>query len=182
MISKASGSKEALNFEFDNKLNSNNDFRKKIVLANKGDMGYMQVVDMDGNGIITLDEFDEYCDKNEITDEARLKLMTVMTCAKKNDAIIGEQVEKAEEKEENKEKENRNIYARRGEEKYVEEMDENKDSVVTYDEYINYCEKYASSNKEEDEKGVKSKEFSEALKAYSEYKTQEVEIKVDEKI
>ena len=43
------------------------------------------------------------------------------------------------------------IYARKGDEKYVEEMDENKDSIVTYNEYIKYCQEYANSNDKKDD-------------------------------
>ena len=141
MISSASWNKEA------NQANSLQDgaqnYAKKIVLANKGETGYMSAFDLDQNGIITLDEFNKYCEENGVGEEDKLKLMLNMQSAK-----IKQKLAKQEE-----EKDDKRIYAKKGEEKYVEEMDENKDSIVTYDEYIKYCEEYANSKAEKkDEK------------------------------
>ena len=81
MISGASGNKEA------NQLNpiqnnSSQNYAKKIVLASKGESGYSPIFDVDNNGIITLDEFNKYCEENGVKEEDKLKLMMSMQSSK----------------------------------------------------------------------------------------------------
>ncbi len=171
MILPASGNKEVNQINpIQNKDNNSIDYAKKIVLANKGESGYSPIFDLDENGIITLDEFNRYCEENGVSSEDKLQLMMTMQCAKNTQAMT-------EEKEEN----NSQIYARKGDEKYVEEMDENRDSVVTHYEYMKYCQDYANSNEDTKEKTKDVKpEYKQALESYLNNDSEiEAEIKVE---
>lgn len=169
MISKIQGSNQESNLKAFEKNNSNFNHAKKIILANKGETGYMPAFDIDNDGIITLDEFNQYCSENGISEEEKLKLISLMTNSK-----VSEKLSKNDDK-----KENERIYARKGEEKYVEEMDENKNSIITYEEYIEYCKK--RTNQETDKNESISLKFKEAIKAYSK-KEQNQEIIIDKEI
>lgn len=170
MIYSASGNKEANQIAPVQNSNSQN-YAKKIVLASKGESGYSPIFDMDENGIITLDEFNKYCEENGISEDDKLKLMTSMQASKAKDAFL---------KEEDNKEENKRIYARRGEEKYVEQMDENKDSIVTYDEYIKYCKEYANSNESDDKEAVSTNlKMRNAIKAYTDNKIEYAQIEIN---
>ena len=164
MISKIQGSNQESNLKAFEKNNSNFNHAKKIILANKGETGYMPAFDIDNDGIITLDEFNQYCSENGISEEEKLKLISLMANSK-----VSEKLSKNDDK-----KENERIYA-----KNVEEMDENKNSIITYEEYIEYCKK--RTNQETDKNGSISLKFKEAIKAYSK-KEQNQEIVVDKEI
>ncbi len=171
MILPASGNKEVNQINpIQNQNNNSSDYAKKIVLANKGESGYSPIFDLDSNGIITLDEFNRYCEENGVSDEDKLKLMMTMQCAKNTQVMTGK-----------KEEDNPQIYARKGDEKYVEEMDENRDSVVTHYEYIKYCQDYANSKEEIKEKTKDAKpEYKQALESYLNNDSEvEAEIKVE---
>ncbi|MBR3605333.1 MAG: hypothetical protein IKL52_04825 [Candidatus Gastranaerophilales bacterium] len=168
MISGASGNKEA------NQLNpiqnnSSQNYAKKIVLASKGESGYSPIFDVDNNGIITLDEFNKYCEENGVKEEDKLKLMMSMQSSKIKESFT------------EKEEDDSRIYARKGDKKYVEEMDEDKNSIVTYDEYIKYCQKYANSNEKEEQQKESPKDLNikNALKAYTDNKIEQVQIEID---
>lgn len=168
MILPASGNKEANQI---NSLQGENSisYAKKIVLANKGEAGYSAYFDLNDDGVVTLDEFNQYCEENGISGEDRLKLMMVMQQAKVKEDLAKDDDEENDGK----------IYAKRGEEKYVEEMDENKDGTITYDEYIKYCQEYANSNDEKEEKITANPKMKEAIKAYCDNNIREVQMEVD---
>ena len=84
--------------------------------------------------------------KNGITEEGKLKLLSVINSAKQTKKI-NEQM-KTKQKEE-KPQENKAIYAKKGDDKYNETMDINKDEVVTYEEYIRYCHKKNQNKKQQ---------------------------------
>lgn len=169
MIFETSGNKEVNNSDFF-KNNNTQDYSRKIVLANKGEMGYIPGIDLDNNGIITLDEFNKYCEENELSQDDKLKLMSVMQAAKTSQALSDD-----------KEEEDKRIYARKGDKKYVEKMDENKDSKVTYEEYMKYCAKYASENKET-QKEPQDGQLREAIRAYSQKEETDADIKIDSEV
>ncbi len=88
------------------------------VYAYKGEPVYDEKMDLDDDGTITFDEFNQYCEDNNISDaeknrliQDRIKWQTYKQCFN---------------------------YAQKGELKYDEEMDTNKDNKVSYDEYIEY--------------------------------------------
>lgn len=153
---------------------NNNSYAKKVVLASKGETGYFAQMDLDEDGILTLEEFSQYCEENGVSEEDKIKLLQTMNAAK----IASEMAEKMDEKRtQEKEAENKkeveddkNIYARKGDKKYDEKMDENKDSKVTYSEYLKYCEKRMSENPKTDsskETQNKDQKTKEALNSYS---------------
>ena len=150
----------------DNAKNSKkaNDLSKKIVVANKGETGYLHEMDIDYNGIVTLDEFNQYCEEKGVDGKEKMKLFqTIML--KGADEKSTEQNKKSSETEEKN-----NIYAQKGEDKYNEDMDINKDSIVTYDEYLKYCLK-SEEQKERENKDTSTKsvsfEFKKAIEAYT---------------
>jgi len=164
MISKTSRNEAQYEPNSFQKIDNSNNIAKKIILANKGEASYLPVFDLNNDSIITLEEFNEYCSENGIDESDKLKILTAMNLSK-NAKVLEEK------------KQNNNIYAKKGDKKYVDAMDENKNSIITYEEYIKYCEKHANSTRKET--GVKSIEFKKAIKAYSNSEIQQEEIKVD---
>ena len=170
MILPTSGNKEVNQINpIQNQDNNSSDYAKKIVLANKGEAGYSPIFDLDENGIITLDEFNRYCEENGVSNEDKLQLMMTMQNSKNMQAMT------------KKKEENSQIYARKGDEKYVEEMDENRDSVITHYEYMKYCQEYANSKEDTKEKTKDVKpEYKQALESYLNKDGEvEAEIKVE---
>ena len=160
----------------DNAKNSKkaNDLSKKIVVANKGETGYLHEMDIDYNGIVTLDEFNQYCEEKGVDGKEKMKLFQTIMLKSTDE----KSAEKNKETSETKEKSN--IYAQKGEDKYIEEMDINKDSVITYDEYLKYCLK--SEETKENEKSITegiSFEYKRAIKAYKSEEIQEPMITVE---
>lgn len=173
--------KPLLGAKVNSKINKNNlsanapksdaDYTKKIVLASKGEAGYNIHMDSDQDGIVTLAEFNEYCEENSIDEEAKQRLLEVMQMAKIsseiNDKTLKEEnkTDKADDKE-TLETDSDSIYARRGDDKYDERMDENKDSKVTYKEYLDYCQKRANEKGETKETSNQTFEEKKAQAAY----------------
>lgn len=159
----------------------NGDYAKKIVLANKGEMGYFAQMDLNRDGIITLDEFNQYCEENSIGDEEKQKLFEIMQMGKTIDALKKEINKSNEENDETQAFEDKSIYAKKGDDKYDEKMDENKDSKITYKEYMDYCAKYANSKDEKQNSGSEPKPFKvkNAIDAYNKKQTQEAQIQVE---
>lgn len=186
-ITDNSKSNNANIFQNLNPVSSQNDnnYAKKIVLANKGEAGYFPQMDLNDDGIITLDEFNQYCEENSIADGDKQKLFQIMQMAKTINKLQ-EESEKQQEEKEDTAKETTgfkvdSIYARKGDEKYNEKMDENKDFKITYKEYMDYCAKYANSKDEKQETKTESKNFEikKALNAYNKEETQEAQIQVE---
>lgn len=147
-----------------NKLESNkleqkneNNIASKIIITKKGQAGYMPQMDLDDDGQISLEEFNKYCEENGISEKEKVALLTVMNYGKR-DAKVAEESEDAskeingeEEKEtENDEENEMNVYARKGDEKYNEKMDENENGVVTYAEYMKYLRDRGEKSEESD--------------------------------
>ncbi len=121
----------------------------QIELVKKGEVGYFSAMDEDDDGVVTMEEFNNYCSKNGITEEGKLKLLSVINSAKQTKKI-NEQMETKQKEE--KPQENKVIYAKKGDDKYNEIMDINKDEVVTYEEYIRYCQKKNQNKKQSENK------------------------------
>lgn len=142
-----------------NKLNQKdeNNIASKIIITKKGQAGYMPQMDLDDDGQISLEEFNKYCEENGISEKEKVALLTVMNYGKR-DAKVAEESEDAskeingeEEKEtENDEENEMNVYARKGDEKYNEKMDENENGVVTYAEYMKYLRDRGEKSAESD--------------------------------
>lgn len=180
------GDKPQLGAQANSKINKNNlaantpkndaDYAKKIVLASKGEAGYNIHMDLDKDGIITLAEFNEYCEENSVDEQAKQRLLEVMQMAKLssdiNEKTIKKQEKEVQETQKEPEIDSDSIYARRGDDKYDERMDENKDSKVTYKEYMDYCEKRAlanEDNKKEDGKKENSNQTFDKKRAQAAY-------------
>lgn len=162
----------------------------KVILVAKGEAGYQPSFDIDGDGVVTLEEFNQYCSENGVSEEDKLKLISVIQNAKMVEKLQEEakkakeaQQKEADEKEaepinESINEKGKNIYAKRGDRKYDERMDENKDSIVTYEEYQKYCENLKSKEDEASKEAVDSEsnmqtpKEKEAQKAYLEAQNQ----------
>ena len=158
---------------------------KSPELVKKGEVGYLQGMDSDNDGIVTLDEFNEYCDKNGVSEKEKLALMQVIMNAKtaqkvnENTGKASKEINKKENENIDEEDSSKIVYAKKGDDKYNKEMDFNNDEKITYEEYLRYCQQNAKPK--EDTKETKSKDFNtnQALKAYFDKPTKEEEYSVE---
>lgn len=107
----------------------------QTILAKKGQAGYLKEMDLDEDGKVSLEEFNEYCEYNGIGAKEKLAMVTAMLAANKNSKLAKDATKeesKADSKNDNA------VYAKEGDEKYDEAMDENSNGVVTYAEYLKY--------------------------------------------
>ena len=119
-----------------------------VYYAKKGEPMYMKEMDEDEDGIVSIDEFKDYCKENDISSKEMAKMMQLASSYR----IMQEQ-KKEESKKQNKyenqpeetEVETEAIYAKRGDSKYDETMDLNNDDKVSYKEYIEYCQEHAKT-------------------------------------
>ena len=110
-----------------------------IILAKKGQAGYMKEMDSDNDGQVSLEEFNKYCEENEIEGKSKLMLMTSMQVAKSTAELVEEvEAKKAEKSENDTKSDDEKIYAQKGDEKYTNAMDANSNGVITYEEYLDY--------------------------------------------
>ena len=65
-----------------------------VVLARKNDPGYMKSMDYDNDGVITMEDFNQYCEKNSIDGNGRLRLLTIILLSKTTSEIKKEIQEK----------------------------------------------------------------------------------------
>jgi len=131
-----------------NKAENNQSPASKIVLAKKGSPAYMKQFDTDNDGEITLEEFNKYCEENDISDNDKIKILQVMQLSNSNSKTINANLKKDDKPNDIDEK---MVYAKKGDDKYNEEMDTNKNGVITYAEYIQYMQKHKDHNSNEDE-------------------------------
>ena len=136
------------NNKLNNKACNSQSPASKIVLAKKGSPSYMKQFDADNDGQITLEEFNEYCEKNGINDKDKIKLLQIMQLSNSNSKTVNANLKKDEKSDELDEQ---MVYAKKGDDKYNEEMDTNKNGVITYAEYIRYMQKCHNSDSDEEE-------------------------------
>jgi hypothetical protein len=139
-----------------------------IVIAKKGDTGYIEAMDSDKDGEISLEEFNEYCEENNISENEKIKLMSLMANAKTTSKVTTQTAEASKEITEDSEDvaedtndtstedENKPVYAKKGDDKYNEAMDSNNNGVVTYQEYMEYCNNKAKESDKENSQGNKA--------------------------
>lgn len=131
------------------KSNWQNKSDYKNYYAKKGEPMYQKDMDEDEDGIITFEEFNNYCDANGISAEDR----QLMLQNRLSWHLTQETAKKSKEiKEEDKnlqQQDKEQVYAKSGEPKYEEKMDSDSDGVITYDEYMKYCEENVSEEKEQ---------------------------------
>ncbi len=160
-----SSSKMDLNVNSAKKINFPKN-ESNSIYSRKGEPTYTPEMDLDEDGIVTFDEFKDYCKEKGLSPEEIIKLLE----ARQLWEMFKEMSEKrAQEQQENKEKDK--IYARQGDENYDEEMDSNNDKKITFDEYIKYCKE----NSQEEN----SKTLNKILNAYVQKEIKEPEIKVE---
>ena len=172
-------------------VNNNNFAKSKAsVYAQKGEPMYQKEMDADEDGIVTFEEFNEYCDNNGIDYKMRIMLLNnrmTYKLSKDNE----ETSKKVKEEAENAQK------AKETEEETKASTEEDKTSIldkiingddeeekITYEEYMKICEEQAKSapekdfssktetvkvkDAETDEEKVVVKNYGKALKSYSE--------------
>ncbi len=162
--------KQNASLKINNKLNNQiNKLSKDVCYyAKKGEPIYDKKMDTDEDGVITFDELKEYCENNDVDAEKLLKNWLVYRTVQNEEKVTKEIMKDVDDKEESDEK-SEIIYARKGDEKYDEKMDVNNDDVITYKEYIKYCEEHALQ-KDNDEKQAKiDADTKKALDKYTEY-------------
>lgn len=131
---------------------ANNNLNKKVnnntaYYAKKGEPMYMKEMDADDDGVVSFDEFKEYCQANGISTDEMVRMSTMAstyrTMKAQEKAEKSVQQSTKGEKAEIKETESEAVYAKRGDGKYDEAMDTNNDDKVTYKEYMEYCQEHA---------------------------------------
>jgi hypothetical protein len=158
-----------------NRSDNGGDTKEKTAYyAKKGEPMYMAEMDSDEDGIVTLDEFRDYCKSNGIKTNSMLKMSKMAasyrTMQAENEAISNLIPKVHPLKQNNSEP----IYSRQGDGRYNLSMDANKDKTVTYKEYMEYCRKNAVPDRmkadakaeETDNGGLKITNTGKALETY----------------
>lgn len=176
-----------------NNLNFNNHKTKNnaAYYAKKGEPMYMKEMDADEDGVVSFEEFRNYCDEKGISVNERIKMAqlacTYRTMQAQQKATKKIQEESKTENQADNEVESEAVYARRGDGKYDEVMDTNNDDKITYKEYIEYCrenskpqEEKADTKVEETDNGeFKTTSVRKAISHYSLSETEAPEGKVE---
>ena len=134
-------------------VEQNTNAAKNIILVKKGSTGYMTDIDFDDNGDITLEELNKYCEENGVSDKDKIAMLTTIELSKVKEKLIEKNVRQVEVEQEDKqpkdtkeEDSEKSVYAKKGEDKYNEAMDNNRDGIVTYIEYVKYCTEQAENS------------------------------------
>ena len=175
-ISTAFGSKQ-LN-------NSNNN----SYYAKKGEPMYRADMDSDNDGIVSFDDFREYCKSNNISAKDMSDMIEMRMAYR-----LSQNTEKSAPTKSSKDFTTGNldlIYAKDGDGNYDVNIDTNKDSQISYIEYLRYCEENAKMEaKNSDTKVVDDNKnkfmtvsFGHASNAYNRLTTNIPEGKIESKI
>ena len=142
----------------------------------------MKEMDADEDGIVSLDEFKDYCKDKGISDKEMTKMIQMVNSYRElmsqtgtNDKktpinnITGDLLEKINSKNNDK------IYAVRGDDNYDEAIDANGDDKITYKEYIDYCVEHVKTNEQKtntkveqtEDGGFKTTSYGKAVNAYT---------------
>lgn len=169
--------------------------------AKKGEPMYMQEMDADEDGVVSFDEFRDYCKEHNISTKQMVNMVdmannyrTLQANEKASQSIFNKIINPENNKNSitpidiNPSSKSEHVYAQRGESKYDESMDLNSDDKVTYDEYIKYCESHAKTNESKSDTKVektddgtfKTSSASKALHAYAKSSSQAPEGKYEE--
>ena len=161
------------------KINTNNN---SAYYAKKGEPMYLKEMDADEDGVVSFDEFRNYCDEKGISVNDRIKMAEMA-----NSYRLRQAQKRASENVKKEGKTNNSnaeaVYAKRGDSKYDEVMDTNNDDKITYKEYIEYCQEHSKSSKNKSESDSEASDESasdsstkKAIEAYtqqdSEYESQ----------
>ena len=151
--------KKPAGLNFSAKTNNNN----SAYYAKKGEPMYMKEMDADEDGIVSLEEFKDYCEENGISPKEMAKMVQMassyrtMQAQKKAEKEIKKQ-NTSENQTEIKEVESEAVYAKRGDGKYDEAMDTNNDDKVSYKEYIEYCKEHSQPKEQKSDTKVSESE------------------------
>lgn len=182
--------KKTAGLNFGIKTNNNN----SCFYAKKGEPMYMKEMDSDEDGIVSFEEFKDYCEENGISKQEMVKMVQmansyrIMQAQKKSENEIKKH-NKSENQPESNDVESEVVYAKRGDGKYDEVMDTNNDDKVSYKEYIEYCrehaqpqEKHSDTKISETEEGeFKTTSVGKAINSYAQKETESAEGFVDKK-
>ena len=166
--------------------NSRTNGNTNAYYAKKGEPMYMKEMDADEDGVVSFDEFKDYCQANGISTKEMVRMAEmassyrVMKAEQKAEkSIIKDNKKNTSDVEEANDG---GVYARRGDGKYDEVMDTNNDDKVTYKEYMEYCKEHAKSDKKSsiNDKDFETKNTEKAIETYSEKRTEEPENFVDD--
>ena len=136
-----------LNSKTNNK--SNNSYYSK-----KGEPMYQEAMDSDRDGIVSFEEFKAYCKANNISSKD-IADMTEMRMAYR----MSQNADNIKQREQEKMQTGSLdlIYAKDGDNNYDAELDINRDSKISYNEYLRYCEQNARMDtKNSDTKIIKN--------------------------
>ena len=181
--------KKPAGLNFGMKTNNNN----TAYYAKKGEPMYMEEMDSDEDGIVSFDEFKDYCQANGISSKEMTKMAQLassyrtMQAQKKAEKEIKENL--SDEKNTIKEIESEAVYAKRGDGKYDEAMDINNDDKVSYKEYIEYCKEHSQPQEQKSDTKAEITEDGEfkitstgkAINSYAQSEIESAENFVDEK-
>lgn len=174
---------QGLNFN----VKSNN---SSVYYAKKGEPMYMKEMDADEDGIVSFEEFKDYCDENGISVKDRIRMTQLASSYR----IMQSQKKASKNIQKDQETENKSIvnaeavYAKRGDSKYDEVMDTNNDDKITFKEYIEYCKEHSKPQEEKsntkveetEEGNFKTTSSGKAIKAYSQNETEPAEGKIND--
>lgn len=181
--------KKSAGLNFVMKTNNNN----SGFYAKKGEPMYMKEMDADEDGVVSFEEFKDYCEENGISPKEMAKMVQMassyrtMQAQKKAEKEIEKQ-SKSENQPEIKEVESEAVYAKRGDGKYDEAMDTNNDDKVSYKEYIEYCKEHSQPQKQKSDTKISESEDGEfkttntgkAINSYAQTETESAEGFIDE--
>jgi len=148
--------------------------KNKAYYAKKGEPIYQKDMDSDEDGVVSFDEFKEYCKTHDADIEQLLKNWLIYHATKDTAETEKEIKEKAEEEKTKENREDGGItYAKKGDAKYEAVMDSNDDGKITYKEYLEYCKNNAKEEKNSSKTTVEDSDnefkITDSKKATSEY-------------
>lgn len=163
---------------------SNTNKNGTVIYAKKGDPMYQKDMDADEDGVVTFEEFNNYCDENDISYSQRKTMLQSRLNYQLNTERTesSEQIRKIESKSEA-------VYAEEGDDKYNEEIDSNNNGKITYNEYLKYCEEQENSQNphqtekaelSNDEEKILVKNEGKAINQYAKSETEEPDSKIEE--
>ena len=155
--------------------------------AKKGEPMYQEDMDSDKDGIVSYDEFKEYCNTNNISSKD-ISDMIDMRMAYRMSQYAADTLKKTNLKE-LKTGNLDLIYANDGDSNYDADIDSNNDSKISYTEYLRYCENNArmeaknSDTKivEDDKSKFMTVSFGHVANAYNRVQSEAPEGKVESK-
>lgn len=133
-----------------NKNNSNNLNNQTANYAKKGEPMYMEDMDTDKDGVVTLDEYREYCKSKGINTNNMLK-MSQMAASYRTMQAETETMNNISKLIPNitpiiKQANSGTAQVKNNENKYNISNDSNNTKNVSYKEYMNYCEQNATTH------------------------------------